>query len=82
MNKWKQIDINNLKSNEDFKTAIETIEKIICNLDDLEDYYYLLNFVEEYQNAKKDKEWWRNLLIEIKEKYIDYRRRNGDGEND
>ena len=81
MNKWKQLDINNLKNKQDFNSAIETINKIICSLDDLEDYYYKICFVEEYENAKKDKEWWKNQLEEIKEEYIDFKR-NIEGDKD
>lgn len=81
MNKWKQVDINNLKTKEDFEIAIKTINKIICNLDDLEDYYFKLLFAEEYKNTKKDKEWWQEQLKEIKEDYIDYLRNNGVDEN-
>lgn len=82
MNKWKQVDINNLKTKEDFEIAIETINKIICNLDDLEDYYFKLWFAEEYKNAKKDKEWWQEQLKEIKDEFIDFKRNNGDDKDD
>lgn len=82
MNKWKQIDINNLKSKEDFELTIKTIKAIICKLDDLEDYYYTICFVEEHKNAKQDKEWWQNKLKEFQEEYIDFLRNNGVDKND
>lgn len=81
MNKWKQVDIYTLNCKKDFEVAISTINKIICNLDDLEDYYHTISFKEDLDKTKKDKEWWQYKLKEIKEDFIDFQRNTGDDEN-
>lgn len=78
MNKLKLIDIYKLTNKEEYIEAIELIEKTIETLEDLEIYYFKLNFIEEENEMKKTRKWWETKLAEIKEEYIDFLRNNGD----
>lgn len=78
MSKLKLIDIYKLTNKEEYIEAIELIEKTIETLEDLEIYYFKLNFIEEENEMKKTRKWWETKLAEIKEEYIDFLRNNGD----
>lgn len=81
MSKLKLIDIYKLTNKEEYMEAIELIEKTIETLEDLEIYYFKLNFIEEENEMKRTRKWWEKKLAEIKEDFIDYLRNNGDDEN-
>lgn len=82
MSKLKLIDIYKLTNKEEYIEAIELIEKTIETLEDLEVYYFKLNFIENENEMKKTRKWWEKKLAEIKEDYIDYLRNNGVDKND
>lgn len=81
MSKLKLIDIYKLTNKEEYMEAVELIEKTIETLEDLEIYYFKLNFIEEENEMKRTRKWWEKKLAEIKEDFIDYLRNNGDDEN-
>ena len=81
MSKLKLIDIYKLTNKDEYMEAVELIEKTIETLEDLETYYFKLNFIEEENEMKKTRKWWEKKLAEIKEDFIDYLRNNGDDEN-
>ena len=81
MSELKLIDIYKLTNKDEYMEAVELIEKTIETLEDLEGYYFKLNFFEEQDEMKKTRKWWEKKLAEIKEDFIDYLRNNGDDEN-
>ena len=81
MSKLKLIDIYKLTNKDEYMEAVELIEKTIETLEDLEIYYFKLNFIEEENEMKRTRKWWEKKLAEIKEDFIDYLRNNGDDEN-
>ena len=81
MSKLKLIDIYKLTNKEEYEEAIDLVGKTIETLEDLEGYYFKLNFFEEQDEMKKTRKWWEKKLAEIKEDFIDYLRNNGDDEN-
>ena len=82
MSKLKLIDIYKLTNKEEYEEAIDLVGKTIETLEDLEGYYFKLNFFEEQDEMKKTRKWWEKKLAEIKEDYIDYLRNNGVDKND
>lgn len=81
MNKLKLIDIYKLTNKEEYEEAIDLVGKTIETLEDLEGYYFKLNFFEEQDEMKKTRKWWEKKLAEIKEDFIDYLRNNEDDKN-
>lgn len=70
----KLINIYNLGNDEEFNEAIQLVEKTIDALDDLEDYYYKLEFNEDMREMRRQKEWWQKKLTEIKAEFIEFKR--------
>lgn len=72
MSKIKFIDIYNLTNKKDYEEAIELIEKIIERYEDLEEYYFKLNFFVGRDEIGKEMNCWKDKLEEIKEEYKNY----------